>query len=70
VYVDRGILTIEGKHEDTREEKDKNRRFVRVERALGTVRRSFRLPENCDATQISAKYDHGVLKVRDEEDAC
>jgi len=63
VNVDRGVLTIEGRHKEHRREEDPNRRFLRVERSLGTVRRSLRLPEDVDASKVSAKYDAGTLKI-------
>lgn len=61
--VDSGVLTIEGRHKEDRREEDANHRYLRVERSLGTVRRSLRLPEDVEESKVTAKYDHGVLKV-------
>lgn len=63
VNVDKGVITIEGRHKDEHREEDKGRRFLRVERKVGVVKRSFRLPEDVDTTGVVAKYNHGVLKV-------
>eukprot|EP00742_Colponemidia_sp_Colp-10_P003293 GILJ01003504.1.p1 GENE.GILJ01003504.1~~GILJ01003504.1.p1 ORF type:complete len:176 (-),score=39.29 GILJ01003504.1:192-719(-) len=59
--VDHGVLSIEA--EKKVEKKEDNERFHRVERSYGKYHRSFRLPENCDADQIQAKYVDGVLTV-------
>jgi len=57
VTVDGDVLTIHG---DRREEKhDKGHSEVR----FGSFTRSVRLPANCTASDISARYDAGVLEV-------
>lgn len=69
VNIDRGVLTIEGHHQDERREEDPNRRFLRVERQVGHVRRALRLPDNVKhAKHVNARYEHGVLKVRKKEE--
>lgn len=61
VTVKNGILTIEGKTEKEKEEKDKN--YTRREFSYKSFTKSFTLPEDVDAETISAKYDEGVLKL-------
>ena len=55
------VLTISGKHEETKEETDKT--FVRRERRYGAFSRSMPLPEGVDPKKIDAKTDDGVLVV-------
>jgi HSP20 family protein len=54
-------LTISGERKFNREKKEEN--FYSVETQFGTFSRSFTLPENVDATKISAKYVNGILEV-------
>jgi HSP20 family protein len=54
-------LTISGERKFNRERKEDN--FYSVESQFGTFSRSFTLPENVDATKISAKYVNGILEV-------
>ncbi len=61
VYED-SALTIKGKRDsETRDEHDG---YKRIERSHGEFQRTFRMPENIDAENISAKNEHGVLVVR------
>lgn len=62
IQVDNGVLTISGKHEETKEEKDKE--FVRRERRYGAFSRSMPLPDGVDPKKIEAKTHDGVLEVR------
>jgi len=61
VGVEEGHLTIKGERKFENEEKKEN--FHRIERRYGSFERTFALPDNVDAENISAKYDKGVLKV-------
>jgi HSP20 family protein len=54
-------LTVSGERKFTREKKENN--FHSVETQYGTFSRSFSLPENVDASKISAKYNDGILEV-------
>ena len=54
-------LTISGERKLNRERKEDN--FYSFESQFGTFSRSFTLPENVDATKISAKYVNGILEV-------
>lgn len=62
VEIDRGALVVRGERSSTQEKTVNGR--VHRERWHGSFRREFALPENVDATGISARYDRGVLTVR------
>lgn len=55
------FLTVSGERKFTREKNENN--FHSIETQYGTFSRSFSLPENVDATKISAKYDSGILEI-------
>jgi HSP20 family protein len=61
IDIEDDILTLSGEKSSRREFKDRGR--VRTERSWGTFERRFVLPDNVDAKQIKANYDHGVLKL-------
>lgn len=54
-------LTISGERKFTKERKENN--FRSIETQHGTFSRSFTLPENVDASKISAKYNDGILEI-------
>jgi HSP20 family protein len=57
------ILTVRGKRESRREEKDEKRRRYLSELSYGTFERAFRVPDDVDQSKIDAKFDKGVLTV-------
>ncbi len=61
IEVEDHVLTVSGERRHTAEANEG--RYLRVERASGTFRRSLTLPEGIDADGISAAFEHGVLKV-------
>ncbi|MCX7722332.1 MAG: Hsp20/alpha crystallin family protein [Verrucomicrobiae bacterium] len=61
VTVEGGTLTISGERKIEKEEKGK--RFHRVERAYGSFMRSFTLPDDADAANVTAEFKDGVLRV-------
>jgi HSP20 family protein len=61
VEVENGVLTVSGSHKTEEESKDKT--FYRKEFSYGSFKRSFNLPEEFNAEQISAKYENGILKL-------
>ncbi|HTL67327.1 MAG TPA: Hsp20/alpha crystallin family protein [Lacunisphaera sp.] len=61
VSVEGGVLVIAG--ERKQEEGKKGKRYHRVERSYGSFVRSFSLPDDADAAQISAAYRDGILAV-------
>jgi HSP20 family protein len=57
------ILTVRGKRESRREEKDEKRRRYLSELSYGTFERAFRVPDDVDQSKIEAKFEKGVLTV-------
>lgn len=55
-------LTVKGQRSHSSESEHDG--YKRIERAYGSFQRTFRLPDNIDAENISAKNDNGVLEVR------
>lgn len=61
VQVENGVLSISG---ERKAEGEKNgKKIHRIERAYGRFVRSFRVPENADASKVSARFQDGVLQV-------
>ena len=54
-------LTI--KAENKREEEQKTDRYTRREFHVRSFSRSFHLPKDVDASNISARYENGILKL-------
>ena len=61
VQFEDGVLMVSGKHEEEKEEKDKD--YVRRERRFGSFSRSMALPEGVSADDIDATCKDGVLEV-------
>lgn len=55
------LLTLSGERKFTKERKENN--FHSFETQYGTFSRSFSLPENVDASKITAKYNNGILEI-------
>ena len=62
ITLENGVITISGERKQQKETKDEN--AIRVESFYGSFSRSFSLPENVDASAVSAESKDGVLKVR------
>ena len=62
VTVENGVLSISG--ERKYEKEDKNRKYHRIERVYGNFVRSFSVPDDADASKVSADFKDGVLNVR------
>ena len=60
VGVDRGALIVQAEKHET--EEDRNRRFVMRESSTSFYRR-ISLPEVADENEISATFEHGILRV-------
>ena len=54
-------LTISGERKFNEEKKDRS--FHTIETYYGSFSRSFKLPENVDASKINANYNNGILEV-------
>ena len=61
IKVHDDVLTLSGERKYEKEETGK--KFHRIERAYGRFMRSFALPEDADASKISAEYREGMLRV-------
>jgi HSP20 family protein len=61
VTIENGVLYISGERKAEKEEK--KRKFHRLERSFGTFERRFTVPEDADATKITAEFKDGVLQV-------
>lgn len=55
-------LTIAARQEEKKEEQDEKGRYIRRERSLGSMSRSFYI-DDIDEAKISAEFQDGVLKV-------
>lgn len=55
-------LTIQGRKEESSENKDKQ--YYRVERSVGSFQRTLSLPEDANRDDIAASMNDGVLKIR------
>lgn len=60
-YAD-GVLSVSGKHEDEKDEKNEEGQIVHSERYSGSYSRQYTLP-NVDREGIKAEFKHGVLKI-------
>ena len=57
-----GLLVIKGKSAPT--ENRENVSILRSERNFGEFSRAFTLPDDLDKSNISAKFNNGLLKLR------
>ncbi|MDO5701848.1 MAG: Hsp20/alpha crystallin family protein [Lachnospiraceae bacterium] len=58
-----GYLTIEAKREENNDTEEPEHRFIRRERFVGTLTRSFYVGEEVKQEQIKAKFENGVLDI-------
>ena len=64
VEVEDEMLTIFGKHEEAKEEKNQDKHYLRRERRYGSFSRSIALPAGVDPDKVSAQTHEGVLEVK------
>lgn len=62
VNLSGNVLTVKGEKKQEREEKTES--LYRVERSFGSFSRSFSLPSEVKADQVSATYKDGVLNLK------
>ncbi|RJP24800.1 MAG: Hsp20/alpha crystallin family protein [Candidatus Omnitrophota bacterium] len=62
VNLSGNVLTVKGEKKQEREEKTES--LYRVERSYGSFSRSFSLPSDVKADQVSATYKDGVLNLK------
>lgn len=58
-----GYLTIKAIHEDNKEEKDEQGRYIRQERYSGHYQRSFYVGKEITEEDVHAAFENGVLKL-------
>ena len=56
-------LTIEAKREDKKDDSEDEAHFIRRERYVGTLERTFYVGEDVKQEDIKAKFDNGVLEI-------
>jgi len=61
VFVQDGMLTMQGERKMEKEEKGK--KFHRIERSYGKFVRSFRMPDDADEATVKAEFKDGLLNV-------
>ena len=61
INVKGNVITISGERKEKKEVKEKE--YQRVETSFGKFERSFTLPEDVDAENITASSEDGVLEV-------
>ena len=59
--LNENVLTVSGERKFSKEKKENNVHVVETQ--YGNFSRSFSLPENIDASKISAKYNNGILEI-------
>lgn len=62
VHVENEGIVISGKHEDKKQENEKN--YLRVERSSGSFYRKVNFPPSADLENVTCKSKNGVLFVR------
>ena len=63
VAIDDGILSVEGKRNETHEKKDESGAVVYSERRSSAFARRIALPENHDPKGIAARAQDGVVSI-------
>ena len=58
-----GYLTINATNAVNNDEKDKDGKYIRKERYVGSVSRSFYVGEDITEQDVAAKFENGVLKL-------
>ena len=63
VEVKNGCLNISAAKGLDKEEKDKDGKYIRQERYAGSCSRSFYVGEDVEPSEISGKFEDGILKL-------
>lgn len=61
--LDKGYLTISASKEESKNEENKDGRYIRKERYSGSCSRSFYVGDNLKEKDFKASFDNGVLKI-------
>ena len=62
LHYENNYLTISAGKDESREEKDEKGNYIRRERSVGTMSRSFYI-DNIDEAKVTAEFKDGVLRV-------
>ena len=63
VELNNGYLTIAASKSLDKDEKDQKGRYIRQERYAGAMSRSFYVGEDVQPSEISAKFENGILQL-------
>ena len=63
VELKNGYLTIAASKSLDKDEKDQKGRYIRQERYAGAMSRSFYVGEDVQPSEISAKFENGILQL-------
>ena len=63
ISLENGYLTVSAEKGMNEEEKDRKGRLIRQERYTGSMQRSFYVGDTLTEEDISAKFEHGVLRL-------
>lgn len=63
IELDDYSISIKGKREEKVTTEDEDKQMHMVEHSYGSFYRSFTLPENVDADNITADYKNGILSI-------
>ncbi|MBQ9278516.1 MAG: Hsp20/alpha crystallin family protein [Lachnospiraceae bacterium] len=58
-----GYLTVSAKHDESKDEKNEEGKFIRKERYYGECKRSFYVGNNMSKEDIKANFENGILKL-------
>ena len=61
--VNNGYLVISAFHDENKDEKDKEGKYIRKERYTGKCMRSFYIGNNINEEDIKGKFENGILKL-------
>ncbi len=64
VDLNQDVLTVSGEHSEEKEEKEDGRRYHRIERRMGSFRRSVSLPASVQEDKVDASFRDGVLTIK------
>ena len=63
IAIEDGTLTVTGERHYEKKEGEESSRYFKSETFRGSFRRSFRLPDDADVSEVNASHNDGVLEV-------
>ena len=61
--INNGYLVVSASHNENKDEKDEEGRYIRKERYTGQCMRSFYVGNHINEEDIKAKFENGILKL-------